>query len=93
MTTDLGPICLHCAHLARKAQGRRAALPFHCQAFPAGIPRAIMRNEVDHRQPVAGDAGIVFESVDALGDHYAALVFDAGTVADAGVAGRNETQP
>ena len=33
-----------------------------CRAFPAGIPEMILRGENDHRQPVAGDGGIVWKA-------------------------------
>lgn len=33
-----------------------------CDAFPDGIPDQVFGNEVDHRQPVAGDHGIRWES-------------------------------
>jgi len=32
-----------------------------CAAFPDGIPQGIWDNKVDHRVPIAGDHGIVFE--------------------------------
>lgn len=31
--------------------------PF-CAAFPDGIPDRIFNNEVDHREPIAGDHGL-----------------------------------
>jgi hypothetical protein len=39
----------------------RVTGPF-CAAFPAGIPAAVFRNAVDHRQPVEGDHGVRWES-------------------------------
>jgi hypothetical protein len=32
-----------------------------CQAFPDGVPIAILESRVDHRRPVEGDHGIQFE--------------------------------
>lgn len=32
-----------------------------CDAFPAGIPRAILEGRNDHREPYDGDGGIVYE--------------------------------
>ena len=32
-----------------------------CDAFPTGIPEAVLLNEVSHRRPVNGDHGIRFE--------------------------------
>lgn len=33
-----------------------------CNAFPTGIPEAVLGNELDHRQPIDGDHGIQFEA-------------------------------
>lgn len=35
-----------------------------CEAFPAGIPAAIINNQTDHRRPIEGDDGIQFEARD-----------------------------
>ena len=32
-----------------------------CQAFPEGIPLAVLNGEVEHCHPIAGDHGIMFE--------------------------------
>lgn len=59
MTTGPGSQCLiACAHLR---DGDLDA-PITCDAFPQGIPDAILDNEVDHRQPVDGDHGIQFQA-------------------------------
>lgn len=33
----------------------------NCDAYPDGIPEAIITNEHNHRQPYRGDGGIQFE--------------------------------
>jgi len=45
--------CVWCRH--RSERGQR------CRAFPKGIPRAILMNKHDHREPYEGDYGIRFE--------------------------------
>lgn len=56
--SQVAPICLSCAHLDPSLVGR-----MKCAAFPdePGIPDPIVDNELDHRLPVDGDNGIVFE--------------------------------
>jgi hypothetical protein len=36
-----------------------------CEAFPAGIPEAILDNEHDHRKSYPGDNGVLFEAEDS----------------------------
>ena len=55
MTTSVA-ICLQCKHFYR--------VNLTCAAFPAGIPKEIILNEHDHRQPYLGDNGIRFEQID-----------------------------
>jgi hypothetical protein len=45
--------CVWCRH--RWSSGQR------CEAFPEGIPEAILCNHHDHRVPFEGDSGILFE--------------------------------
>lgn len=47
------PLCQFCIHQYDDDASR-------CRAFPDGIPLAIVRSEVDHRLPVAGDNGYQF---------------------------------
>jgi hypothetical protein len=51
------PICYNCKHQSSND-------PFKCDAFPKGIPAGIINNEIDHREPVAGDRGITFDAID-----------------------------
>lgn len=50
----IAPICMSCKHYDRKAD------TFRCAAFEL-IPDAIIESTEDHRQPIDGDGGIVFE--------------------------------
>lgn len=54
MIPQYPPICFECARFDR-ASGR-----FQCDAFPAGIPEAIIDSEADHREPYDGDGGLRF---------------------------------
>jgi hypothetical protein len=49
--------CPDCRHL-------RDATAWACDAFPAGIPAAILTNRHDHTKPYPGDHGIRFEPID-----------------------------
>lgn len=47
--------CAVCRHKARYAT---------CAAFPAGIPAAVLRNEVSHGHAIDGDQGIRLEPIE-----------------------------
>jgi len=52
------PLCLRCSHY-------RTSLM--CDAFPGGIPDAILRWEHDHRESYKGDNGIRFGPIVTAG--------------------------
>jgi len=73
MTSRPPPQCLACVHwqspLDRDDPNASEAEPTQtCKAFPlpAGIPDDVWWNRVDHRQPVDGDHGIVFEAIEGM---------------------------
>ena len=47
------PQCHHCRHWTVGT--------LTCKAFPEGIPQGVLMNVIDHRKPIEGDGGIVFE--------------------------------
>jgi hypothetical protein len=58
---DAGPpICYNCQR--RKPNDSN---PFVCDAFPGGIPAAIIENRADHRTPFPGDRGLTFVPIDS----------------------------
>lgn len=71
MTSLVMPICLYCTHFRRDDHG----YGYRCDAFPAGIPDAIIESQVDHREPVDGDQGIRFDPDCERGAAYAAELF------------------
>ena len=46
------PLCIQCGHYNVEEAC--------CLAFPYGIPKVIMLNQVDHHKPYEGDNGIQF---------------------------------
>ena len=58
MTIGAAPKCMECKHFREGEWG----LP--CDAFPDGIPEAILGGDHDHTQPYPGDHGIRFEPID-----------------------------
>lgn len=62
MTTVPAPMCLECARYrpAEVDVDAKCVKPASCDAFPDGIPDAILDSEVDHRKPYEGDGGQTF---------------------------------
>lgn len=58
--------CRRCRNFVgmRQPHGVEAGEVFICRAFNLGIPRQIVTNEHDHREPFPGDGGIGFEPRD-----------------------------
>ena len=50
--------CLECTHYMGEIQ---------CDAFPDGIPEAIITGDYDHAEPYPGDNGIQFEPMEPTG--------------------------
>ena len=56
MSTGTAPQCFDCTRLRPLAPGTG----WHCEAYPRGIPKNILVNQVDHRLPHEGDHGLQF---------------------------------
>lgn len=65
MTVLAGPICAVCCRLRGDLSDPR------CDAYPKGIPRAILTLTVDHRAPFEGDGGMTFVPANAAAARYA----------------------
>lgn len=70
MTVGPVPQCTACS---RFRTARDLIGPSFCEAFPAGIPAEIWGNELDHRQPIAGDNGLQFTA--RAGAEFPAFAF------------------
>ena len=58
MQADMA-ICIEC-----KLKHKNQFIGWTCDAFPLGIPDAIVLMEHDHRRPFEGDDGVTFEPID-----------------------------
>jgi hypothetical protein len=56
------PICNRCAHYIRDIRLKTVT----CEAFPGGIPKAILTGKVDHHKPYKGDRGFQFKEVERI---------------------------
>lgn len=65
MTLLATPICTLCKHF-RDVVFAHAT----CDAYPDGIPPAVLSWEQDHRIPFPGDHGILFEPRDEEADQF-----------------------
>lgn len=69
MTVPVRPICAGC--LRRPLSG-----PYKCEAYPEGIPQAIIFSKVDHRKPYEGDGGKQFAARREQDADWADVLFD-----------------
>lgn len=71
------PICVFCEHFDQDENAEKLT----CNAFPLGIPVAILHSNHDHRKPYDGDNGVLFKkssnvSAQELQNLIALLGFD-----------------
>lgn len=69
MPTRTMPICLLCTHFRAQAAG------LTCDAFPDGIPAAILESRADHRRAFRKDGGVRFDPTSDVAADYADKVF------------------
>jgi hypothetical protein len=61
--------CQLCIHLRQTGHG----IPWTCDAFPDGIPKAMIFYQHDHELPYPGDNGVRFEPTPEHAAHVASL--------------------
>lgn len=57
------PYCRFCAH-------KRDTYPWTCEAFPGGLPEAVLSGANEHLRAIPGDKGFRFELRPDLQDEY-----------------------
>ena len=69
-------MCMYCKHYHKRLKLGDAPNKPACDAYPLGIPLAILLSKVDHRNGYSKDQAIIFEPVDEEAVEYAAELFD-----------------
>lgn len=59
MSVPIPPMCISCSRLDTKSPMEWPRL--RCDAYPGGVPLAIVERRADHTKPYAGDGGKQFE--------------------------------
>ena len=70
MSIGGAPLCSFCQRFIRNQD------TLVCSAYPEGIPEEIIESQVDHRDPVEGDHGLMFVPMSREGIEYADFLFD-----------------